>query len=441
LNSAAAATPAIYGAAQTGALVYVKAVAGSTPAGQTANVTAPGYYYFDGLRWQSLLKASALPAAWLLAGNANTNPANNFLGTTDQQPLVFKVGSARAGYISTGNDNNGDNFTAIGLGALVNNVASTVTGLPSQNNAFGYNALRANTTGRNNNAVGSYALYNNTTGNYNSAVGNYALYSNIAGSNNSAFGSNALFSNRGSFNVGMGYMALSANTTGSNNVGVGYRPLYNNTTGIFNVAIGSNALNNGDNISYNTAIGYDAWAGATTGDFNVALGAVAGNDQKSGSHNIVIGSLNGTSTATRVNLPDLNGSNQLNIGNVIYGTNIYDPVNVKIGIGTDAPGATLAVKGSQSVNVRVLTVISNAYVVTATDYCVVAPGGSTITLPAATVAGREVVIRATLAGTLTVKAAGTDVIDNGASATTPDISVSGSGVRLISNAGIWYVMP
>jgi hypothetical protein len=40
--------------------------------------------------WQPL---SSLANAWLLTGNAGTNPAVNFLGTTDAQPLVIRVGN------------------------------------------------------------------------------------------------------------------------------------------------------------------------------------------------------------------------------------------------------------------------------------------------------------------------------------------------------------
>lgn len=42
-----------YGADQTAAQVYVTAAA-TTPAGATVNVTAPGYYYFDGAAWQKV---------------------------------------------------------------------------------------------------------------------------------------------------------------------------------------------------------------------------------------------------------------------------------------------------------------------------------------------------------------------------------------------------
>lgn len=64
-------------------LVYVPAGSGLTPA---------GYYYNSGSEtspvWVRLLHPGD---AWLLLGNAGTNPAINFLGTTDNQPLVIRV--------------------------------------------------------------------------------------------------------------------------------------------------------------------------------------------------------------------------------------------------------------------------------------------------------------------------------------------------------------
>ncbi len=64
-------------------LVYNTAFAGASP-----NEVTPGYYYWDGLKWTSL-KGDA----WQLTGNAGTNPATNFIGTTDAQDLVLKTNS------------------------------------------------------------------------------------------------------------------------------------------------------------------------------------------------------------------------------------------------------------------------------------------------------------------------------------------------------------
>jgi hypothetical protein len=42
------------------------------------------------------LKAQICPESWALAGNADTNPLSNFLGTTDSQPLIVRVAGRRA---------------------------------------------------------------------------------------------------------------------------------------------------------------------------------------------------------------------------------------------------------------------------------------------------------------------------------------------------------
>ncbi len=52
----------------------------------------PGFYYWNGTAWIPLLSSSSGSGLfWSLTGNAGTNPATNFLGTTDNQPLVIKV--------------------------------------------------------------------------------------------------------------------------------------------------------------------------------------------------------------------------------------------------------------------------------------------------------------------------------------------------------------
>jgi len=70
----------------TGLLVYNTA----TTTGPTA--VTPGFYYWDGSQWVRLATGGAGGGnAWLLTGNAGTNPAVNFLGTTDAQPLCIRV--------------------------------------------------------------------------------------------------------------------------------------------------------------------------------------------------------------------------------------------------------------------------------------------------------------------------------------------------------------
>ena len=97
---------------------------------------------------------------WSITGNAHTNPAINFIGTTDTASFVIKVDGVSAGWISKNNNN-----TGYGYGTLVHNTTG------NRNTASGINSLQLNTTGSNNTANGGYALKSNTTGNNNTALG------------------------------------------------------------------------------------------------------------------------------------------------------------------------------------------------------------------------------------------------------------------------------
>ena len=54
---------------------------------QTNN--SPGFYYYTGTGWTAVK-----PKGWLLSGNAGTDVATNFIGTTDAQPLMFKINNS-----------------------------------------------------------------------------------------------------------------------------------------------------------------------------------------------------------------------------------------------------------------------------------------------------------------------------------------------------------
>ena len=170
-------------------------------------------------------KNSGTPS-WGLSGNTGTNPATNFIGTTDNNDVVFKRNNIISGRI-------GGNNTAFGNSALSSNtsggdnVAYGTSALKSNttgdyNVANGFEALKDNTTGDRNLANGSFALKLNTTGSFNVANGNQALYSNTTGSYNTAIGDNALYSNTtGSNNTGLGKGAYAPSATGSNQVRIG----------------------------------------------------------------------------------------------------------------------------------------------------------------------------------------------------------------------------
>jgi hypothetical protein len=107
--------------------------------------------------------------------------------------------------------------------------------------------MRENTTGENNTAIGSGALQNNLTGGVNNAVGVNALGANVGamfGDMNNAFGVNALASNvEGRQNSAFGDDALQF-STGDRNTAFGNEAGTAVTTGSFNVYLGDNAGSN-----------------------------------------------------------------------------------------------------------------------------------------------------------------------------------------------------
>jgi len=142
----------------------------------------------------------AKEAAFTWSTNGNTVAASNtaFLGTTNDQDVVFKRNnliSGRLGFINT---------------------------------AFGEQALESGGT--------------NTS--FNTAIGVRTMFSqNMSGGSNTAVGANALGGvTSGSFNVAIGRNSMLSNTTGRDNVAVGMGALSNGSSGINNIGIGRDAL-------------------------------------------------------------------------------------------------------------------------------------------------------------------------------------------------------
>ncbi|MGM0474269.1 MAG: hypothetical protein ACQERV_09000, partial [Bacteroidota bacterium] len=287
---------------------------------------------------------SSAASGWSLSGNAGTDPATDFLGTTDEFPLVFRVnnmermrldstgslafsGTGNSLFIGQGtgrhddltdnwnvfigdsagyNNKYGHHNTAIGYKAFYSNGGSFNTGL-------GYRALYSNETGGSNTGIGVEVLTSNSNGHFNTGLGSYALKSNITGYQNTATGRSALLSNTsGSYNTAHGVVALRDNEQGmfntaignsalaynqqSGNTAVGYRALFFNETGYSNVALGASALLRNSNRSNLVAIGdsalYNNGHGASTADqaiLNTAVGSKALFSNTEGSANTGIG--------------------------------------------------------------------------------------------------------------------------------------------------------
>jgi trimeric autotransporter adhesin len=137
---------------------------------------------------------------WTKSGNAGTVDGTDFIGTTDNVSLNFRVNNQKAGRI----------------------------GLSDASTFFG-----------------QLAGYNNTfLGLNNTAMGQYALFNNISGGLNTALGGGALYQTRQSNNTGVGFGALETNQTGSNNTAIGVSTGQMNTSGSGNVFIGYNAAYN-----------------------------------------------------------------------------------------------------------------------------------------------------------------------------------------------------
>lgn len=167
------------------------------------------------------------------------------------------------------------------------------------------------------------------------------------------------------FGVGVGVP-----TSAYANAVFGFNAMKNNAASFYSTAIGANSLKSLVGNDYNTATGYNAGggvqqsygstymgynAGSAITDhhyYSVFLGWNAGNTQLDGANNVFIGA------GVQPNI-STTGSNQLNIGNWIYGD------SGKIGIGVIKPTAKLSVAGSLSFNTgnaaagKVLTAIDS----------------------------------------------------------------------------------
>ncbi|MBU3668608.1 MAG: hypothetical protein FGM57_01420 [Candidatus Taylorbacteria bacterium] len=184
------------------------------------------------------------------------------------------------------------------------------------------------------------------SGSSNTAIGFTALQSvNSSSANNVAVGRGAgMLISSGQRNIAVGMNALDASTSGPDNVAIGYDALTAISTSISNTAVGSYALNS-----------------LTSGHYNVALGMKAGYTLTGGTGNIVIGSGN---NGDGVSTPSSSSNYTLNIGGVLWGTNMNTVSGASIaagniGVGTSTPIARFAVTGASGATTDLLTIASS----------------------------------------------------------------------------------
>jgi len=216
--------------------------------------------------------------AWSINGNSGTNSDYNFIGTTDGVDLIFKVNNTYAGQIQQSNTN-----VALGqYSDLLRNHAGSVsigwgagqlqdTGA-DQSTAVGLGALGQNISNPYNTAIGSSALTNLNNGQANTAVGSDANVQMLEGSYNVAIGESAMrIADTASYNVAVGSISLSELSSGDKNTAVGYNSLQKVTSGSGNIAVGYNSGGTNQLGDYNIYLGYNA---GSSGDKrqSIALG-------------------------------------------------------------------------------------------------------------------------------------------------------------------------
>jgi hypothetical protein len=326
--------------------------------------------------WENVV-GSGGGGGWGLNGNASTNPATNFIGTTDTAALHFRVNNIQAGLVDTFGYNvalgfrtldsvaDGQYNTAIGYKALTKG--------GSNNTAIGSNALRYNTTGTDNTAVGMEAMQMNTTGISNIAVGEGAMQYNTTGGDNTVMGFYAMSNNTtGLANTAIGERALlgTGAGTGKFNTAVGYNSLELNSTGTNNTATGGFAANSITSGSYNTASGYGSLTIDSSGWYNAAFGAWANYHSTHGGNNTAIGYFS--------LYQDTSTGNNTAIGyNALY-SNLSGTSNTAIGMGADVAAGNLT--NATAVGAGAIVGGSNSMVLGNTALSVITTYGNIVTL-------------------------------------------------------------
>lgn len=287
-----------------------------------ALILGSGEYQIGG---SSAFRGHDTNANWFLAGSGNTSLSggNNYgfggysaLSALTSGSQNIAIGTQAGLKVNSGGSNTLVGGSAVG-GELTSGGSNTFIGAGAGNSL--------STTGSNT-AVGKSAMGSTTGVDLCVAIGVNAMVSATAGTNCLAIGQTALSLNSGDDNLGIGAGAIGGGGGG--------------TSGGRNTAVGTSSLNNATSAEHNTAIGYTAGMSISTGDDNTLIGYATGT-VSSGSRNIVIGA--------SCDIPTLTASNQLSIGNYIYGTGLDSTGSTisagSIGLGIKAPTTNLDVDG------------------------------------------------------------------------------------------------
>ena len=222
-----------------------------------------GFYYYNGSSWTWLLSNSnADSLAWKTRGNAGTTAANNFIGTTDNVPLVFRVNNAEKMRVTpAGNVGIGVSVPAVtldvagsaifGIGNINTGTKSIVSG--STNTLSGNNsiasgesntvsAIRSIVTGLGNVVAGE----NNIAGGYHNYIPAPYAHSIVVGQEDTVTASaSAVFGYLNKVTAYTGFAAGAKNlVSGQNSTAIGYEGM---ASGFSAFITGSKDTARGDN--------------------------------------------------------------------------------------------------------------------------------------------------------------------------------------------------
>lgn len=378
------AKDALYAGSQTGAIVYItEALLPADITAKTTNVTAVGYFYFDGSVWQKVGNGStAITEPWNIQGT--TNPA------TANTQNIYQTGSIAVGKNSV--YTNGTNPVMLDVVGAVRGGSGHTGAVGASSAAFGFE--------------------NEASGEYSSAMGKLSITS---GENSMAVGRGATASGPVSLAIG-GFTTASGGTSvamgnsttasGINSVAMGQQSKaqgtasvamgeYTTASGVNSVAMGTSATAAGGNA---VAIGYQTNAandnsvamGSNTkttaqnafamGRFTTAsgMGSVAmGSSTTASSYNeVALGSLNAITLGTASSIVGTDAAFQIGTGSGVTPANaltVLKNANTGIGItGTEAAAKPTERLDIGSGNVRVRDINTNTGL--GTDKIVVADG-------------------------------------------------------------------
>lgn len=322
---------ATYGADQKGALIYITDVSGGNTSGQRVNITAIGYYYFDGTEWQKFVDTdtSNQPTGFERLPNMSSSDFYWRLIGAD----VTKYGTeGKYGLDATWNPTD---FSEILVLGVPYSTVLTLSGLTTSDlGARGKNAFTAGTL------------------NSASGIGSTVLGIASQASNVGAFASGVMTKSTAEYATSMGRSTLAS---GSGAFAAG---LFSEATNQAAVAMGNTSKASGDNSvaigQANTASAQGTLAlGNTNTASNISAVGIGQQNTASGQGSLAIGNTNTTSNVSSIGIGQLNniaGAAAVGIGNNnILGTAAAN--SGALGFTNNVQGAnSFAIGGTNTIN-------------------------------------------------------------------------------------------